>query len=330
MHRVHVAVAHAEQGLIASAGNPAHHSFVRSAIKMFQVLPFVEAGGVERFRIDRRRAGALHRVARRRAVSRGRGALDPRESRRHRSRAGLRRRTCRCTSRPPTRCVAAGEAPGAHSQQLFGQARRHARALRPAAVGDQRLSPRVASDAAARRSRRWRAGCASTPTRCRQAIDGCGLPTFALALDAVAEAARSSAAAVADGDAGAGGDLQRDGRASGVRRRHRSPRHRPDARRRARGCSRRSAPKASTAPAFRRMQTRRRPEGRGRRQARRRAGAAGRAASRSTRSAPANSTRLSRYAAPEILNTRNETVGRIAVTQICRTLNPAPESDCSP
>ncbi len=42
-------VAHAEHGLTASAGNPAHHSFVRSAIKMFQVLPFVEAGGVDHF-----------------------------------------------------------------------------------------------------------------------------------------------------------------------------------------------------------------------------------------------------------------------------------------
>ncbi len=42
VHRVHVAVAHADQGLIASAGNPAHHSFVRSSIKMFQALPFVE------------------------------------------------------------------------------------------------------------------------------------------------------------------------------------------------------------------------------------------------------------------------------------------------
>ena len=48
-HRVHVAVAHAEQGLVASAGNPAHISFVRSSIKMFQALPFVEAGGVEQF-----------------------------------------------------------------------------------------------------------------------------------------------------------------------------------------------------------------------------------------------------------------------------------------
>ncbi len=42
-------VAHAEHGLTASAGNPAHHSFVRSAIKMFQVLPFVEAGGADHF-----------------------------------------------------------------------------------------------------------------------------------------------------------------------------------------------------------------------------------------------------------------------------------------
>src|SRR5215216_5762200 len=51
VHRVHIAVVHAEQGLTASAGNPAHHSFVRSAIKMFQALPFVEAGGVERFQL---------------------------------------------------------------------------------------------------------------------------------------------------------------------------------------------------------------------------------------------------------------------------------------
>ena len=48
-HRVHVAVAHAEQGLVASAGNPAYIGFVRSSIKMFQALPFVEGGGVEQF-----------------------------------------------------------------------------------------------------------------------------------------------------------------------------------------------------------------------------------------------------------------------------------------
>ena len=84
------------------------------------------------------------------------------------------------------------------------------------------------------------------------AIDGCGLPTFAMALDAVAEGCARFAAAVAAGDAGAAAHLQRHGRASGVRRRHRSPRHRPDARGRRAGCSPRSAPKGSTAPAFRR------------------------------------------------------------------------------
>jgi L-asparaginase II len=48
-HHVHVAVAHAEKGLVESAGDPAHATFVRSAIKMFQALPLVEGGGVERF-----------------------------------------------------------------------------------------------------------------------------------------------------------------------------------------------------------------------------------------------------------------------------------------
>src|SRR6187399_684301 len=52
IHRVHVAVVHADKGLIASAGNPAHPSFVRSSIKMFQVLPFVEGGGVDRFHLN--------------------------------------------------------------------------------------------------------------------------------------------------------------------------------------------------------------------------------------------------------------------------------------
>jgi L-asparaginase II len=51
VHRVHVAVVHGDQGLIASAGNPAHHSFVRSSIKMFQALPLVEGGGIDRFRL---------------------------------------------------------------------------------------------------------------------------------------------------------------------------------------------------------------------------------------------------------------------------------------
>lgn len=41
-HAIHVAVVHADRGLIASAGDPHLVTFVRSAIKMFQALPLVE------------------------------------------------------------------------------------------------------------------------------------------------------------------------------------------------------------------------------------------------------------------------------------------------
>ena len=44
-----------------------------------------------------------------------------------------------------------------------------------------------------------------------QGIDGCGLPTFAIALDAVAEGCAKFSAAVADRRSGAVDDLQGDG-----------------------------------------------------------------------------------------------------------------------
>ena len=48
VHRVHVAVMPCRSWVwSASAGNPAHESFVRSAIKMLQALPLVEAGVVD-------------------------------------------------------------------------------------------------------------------------------------------------------------------------------------------------------------------------------------------------------------------------------------------
>ena len=149
VHRVHVAVAHAEQGLIASAGNPAHHSFVRSSIKMFQVLPFVEAGGVERFQLTGEELALCTRVAWRRAVSRRRRAIDPRQSQGHRSRARLRSASAAARA-DRQRHVARRRSTRAHPQQLFGQACRHARALRPAAMGHERLPACVASHAAAR------------------------------------------------------------------------------------------------------------------------------------------------------------------------------------
>ncbi len=98
-----------------------------------------------------------------------------------------------------TAMLRAGEAARAHPQQLFGQACRDARALRPAAMGDQRLSPRVASDAAARPD-----DADAVDAHQREdvaiAVDGCGLPTFAIALDAVAEGCARFSAAVAAGE----------------------------------------------------------------------------------------------------------------------------------
>ena len=64
------------------------------------------------FRIDRRRAGALRGLARRRAVSCGRGALDPRQGQDHRGRAGLRTAPAAPRARPRNAMVAAGETPG--------------------------------------------------------------------------------------------------------------------------------------------------------------------------------------------------------------------------
>src|SRR5262245_36312687 len=52
LHRVHVVVWHAARGAAAVSGTPAACGFVRSAIKMFQALPLVESGGVERLGLD--------------------------------------------------------------------------------------------------------------------------------------------------------------------------------------------------------------------------------------------------------------------------------------
>ena len=173
------------------------------------------------------------RSSRRPGVSRGRPGLraasaDARADRRQHA---LRRRSARRASTTTVRANTPACSRTACSSN--GSTNGYHRAQHP-------MQQRVVDDADAR-------GCGSTPRISTQAVDGCGLPTFAMPLDAVAEGCARFAAAVADGDRRAGGDLQRDDRASGIRGRHRSSRHRLDARRRHARCSRRSAPKASTA-----------------------------------------------------------------------------------
>jgi len=198
VHRVHVAVAHAEQGLIASAGNPAHHSFVRSAIKMFQVLPFVEAGGVERFQLTGEELALC-------TASHGGEPLHVAAARAILVKAKVTEAALACGAHLPTHeptaaaMVAAGQAPGrihnncsgkhagmlAHCVQQQWVTNGYHRASHP-------MQQRVISTLA-----RWMRIDADEVS---QGIDGCGLPTFALALDAVAEGCAKFSAAVADAD----------------------------------------------------------------------------------------------------------------------------------
>jgi L-asparaginase II len=195
-HRVHVAVAHPHDGLVASAGNPAHHAFVRSAIKMFQVLPFVEAGGVDRYQLT----GPELAVC---TASHGGEAFHLAAARSILAKAKVTEAALACGPHLPLHeataqaMVAAGEKPGRIHNNCSGK---HAGMLafcvqqQWVTNGYHRashpLQQRVLSTIA-----RWvRVG----KDEIAQGVDGCGLPTFALALDAVAEGCARFAAAVAD------------------------------------------------------------------------------------------------------------------------------------
>ena len=195
-HKVHVAVFHAEQGLIASAGNPAHRSFVRSAIKMFQVLPFVEAGGVTHFGLTGEELALC-------TASHGGEPIHVAAARSILAKARVTEAALVCGPHLPLHeataqaMIAAGEKPGRIHNNCSGK---HAGMLaccvcqqwvtngyhRPSHPLQQRIQSTLA---------RW----ARIDTGdIEQAVDGCGLPTFALALDAVAEGCARLAAAAAD------------------------------------------------------------------------------------------------------------------------------------
>lgn len=197
-HRVHVAVAHADQGLIASAGNPAQQSFVRSAIKMFQALPFVEAGGVERFQLTAEELAlctashggeAFHVAAAESILAKARltgGALacGP-----HLPLHEPTAHAMLCAGQQPTRlhnnCSGKHAGMLAHCVQQQWVTNGYHRASHP-------MQQRVVSTLL-----RW---MRINQDEIDQGIDGCGLPTFAIALDAVAEGCARFAAAAAAGD----------------------------------------------------------------------------------------------------------------------------------
>jgi L-asparaginase II len=199
-HRVHVAVCHADQGLVASAGNPAHHSFVRSAIKMFHVLPFVEAGGVEAFGLTGEELALC-------TASHGGEAFHVAAARSILAKAKVTENALACGPHLPLHeptahaMIAAGEKPGRIHNNCSGK---HAGMIaccvqqqwvtngyhRPAHPLQQRIRSMLA---------RW---MRINADEIEEGIDGCGLPTFALALDAVAEGcARFASVATQEGSA---------------------------------------------------------------------------------------------------------------------------------
>jgi L-asparaginase II len=195
-HHVHVAVCHAERGLIASAGNPAHHSFVRSAIKMFQVMPLVEAGGVTHFGITSEELALC-------TASHGGEPFHVAAARSILAKAKLTEAALVCGPHLPLHqptadaMIAAGEKPQRIHNNCSGK---HAGMLaccvgrqwvtngyqRPAHPLQQRIRSTV---------ERW---MRITSDGIETAVDGCGLPTFAIALDAVAEGCARFASAAAD------------------------------------------------------------------------------------------------------------------------------------
>jgi L-asparaginase II len=198
IHRVHVAVAHAEDGLIASAGNPAHPTFVRSSIKMFQALPFVEAGGVERFQLTPQELALC-------TASHGGEDFHVAAARSILAKAKLTENALACGPQLPL------HEPTAHAMTCAGQAAgrihnncsgKHSGMLAHCVQqqwvtnGYHRATHPMQQRVLSTLSRWMRVDAADI----EQGVDGCGLPTFSMPLDTVALGCAKFAAAVADGD----------------------------------------------------------------------------------------------------------------------------------
>jgi L-asparaginase II len=196
-HRVHVAVAHAERGVIAWAGNRERISFVRSAIKMFQALPLVEDDGVERLGLTSEEiavctashSGEPFHVAAARSILR---------------KAGVDEAALACGPHAPFHqpsadaLATAGLAPGRIHNNCSGK---HAGMLALAALNGWPLATyHLLEHPVQERVLATLAEWTGVPKAdIATAIDGCGLPTFALPLDRVATACARVSAAAADG-----------------------------------------------------------------------------------------------------------------------------------
>jgi L-asparaginase II len=199
-HRVHAVAVEHHGRIVWSAGEAARATCVRSAIKPFQALPLVEDGGVERFGLTGEEVAIT-------VASHGGEAFHLEAVRRLLGKAGVAEARLACGPHPPMHEPAAhalgrsGEPPSPVHNNCSGK---HAGMLALAVLhgwpldGYHLLSHPVQTRMLATLAQ-W-TGVPHDAIGC--AVDGCGLPTFSVPLDAVAGAcARLSAAAHAGEEA---------------------------------------------------------------------------------------------------------------------------------
>ncbi len=196
-HIVHVAVAHADRGLIAWCGDAHDVSFVRSAIKMFQALPLAEDGVIARFGLTSEEVALC-------TASHNAEPFHVAAAQAILAKAGVTEDALACGPHPPMYAPAAealersGVTPGRIHNNCSGKhagmlalARHHGWPTEKYHGADHPVQRRVLSTLSV-----W---SGVEPSAVPLGVDGCGLPTFALPLDRTALAcARFAAAAVRD------------------------------------------------------------------------------------------------------------------------------------
>lgn len=197
-HRLSIAVAGADGRLRATAGDPELAVFARSAVKPFQALPLVEDGVVDRFGLTEAELALCcgSHNAEERHVEAARSIL---------AKVGAREELLACGPHPPMGAAAAralaerGVEPGRIHNNCSGKhagmlalARAHGWPLPGYERPEHPVQRRVLEELA-----RW----TEVPAEdIPFAIDGCGVPTFGLALSALARAFARLAAAARAGD----------------------------------------------------------------------------------------------------------------------------------
>ena len=189
-----MAVVHAERGLVAHAGAATYSSFVRSAIKMFQALPLVEDGGVSHFDLS----GPELAVC---IASHNAEPFHVEAAESVLRKAGATEADLACGAHPPMLRSAAvaltrtGRAPSRIHNNCSGK---HAGLLALCRLNGWSLDGYHHVDHPSQRRVQLTLATWSGHREMDIAVDGCGLPTFALPLDAAALACARLAAAAAD------------------------------------------------------------------------------------------------------------------------------------